>query len=80
MTPAETRETLIPAEFRAAVEIDPARIDGAPVVRGTRLPVAFIRTVADRGNTDFESVIPGTPAVTVQAAVDFDRFLDRTVC
>lgn len=77
MSETHVRELLIPANLRSAVEIDPGRLDGAPVVRGTRVPTALF------SGSRLEAFSGEFPAVTnkqARAAADFERLLDEAAC
>jgi uncharacterized protein (DUF433 family) len=63
------------------IEIDPRRCGGAPVVRGTRIPVAVILDQLAAGETS-ESLLAGYPELTredIQAALLFAKAaIERT--
>lgn len=77
MSEADVRELLIPASLRSAIEIDPGRLDGAPIVRGTRVSTALF------SGSRLEAFSGAFPAVTskqARAAADFERLLDEAAC
>ncbi len=63
------------------IEIDPRRCGGAPVIKGTRIPVAVILDQLAVGET-FESVLAGYPELRpddIRAALAFAKAtIERT--
>lgn len=80
MPESELRESLIPANFRKTVEIDPRRLDGAPVLTGTRFPTALFRDNSDTSEVRFSDEFPSLSQEQTRAAADFERFLDEAAC
>ncbi len=80
MPETELREALIPDSFRKTIEIDPGRLDGTPVVRGTRLPTALFRGISDTGAGPLSDEFPSLSAGQIRVALDFERFLDEAAC
>ncbi|HUT13839.1 MAG TPA: DUF433 domain-containing protein [Thermoguttaceae bacterium] len=59
------------------IEIDPRRCGGAPVIKGTRIPVAVILDQLAAGET-WESLLEGYPALSredIRAALLFAKAL-----
>ena len=57
------------------IEIDPRRCGGAPVVKGTRIPVAVVLEQLAAGET-WESLLEGYPELTredIQAVILFAK-------
>jgi uncharacterized protein (DUF433 family) len=76
----ELRESLIPANFRTTIEIDPGKLDGTPVLTGTRFPTALFRDISDTSEGRLSDEFPSLSKEQTRAAVDFERFLDEAAC
>ena len=69
---------LVPREFRAYVEIDPAIMGGEPVIRGTRIPTSVIAAFRKKGRTlaRLAELYAPLKRVFLEKAIDYERFLD----
>ena len=62
-------------EWQERIAIDPAVLDGKPVIRGTRLAVDFIIDLLARGWTEPEILrnYPGLTAQDIQACLEYHK-------
>jgi uncharacterized protein (DUF433 family) len=62
-------------EWQERIAIDPAVLDGKPVIRGTRLAVEFIIDLLAQGWTEPEILrnYPGLTAQDIQACLEYRK-------
>jgi len=75
----EGASILVPQEFRQSVEITPDVMGGEPVVRGTRVPTALVRSLADKGKTltAIVRLYHPIPKTDIERAIAYERYLDQ---
>lgn len=62
-------------EWQERIAIDPAVLDGKPVIRGTRMAVEFIIDLLAQGWTEPEILrnYPGLTSQDIQACLEYHR-------
>ncbi len=77
----EEGSILVPRDFQAFVEINPAIMGGQPVVRGTRIPTSILSILKSKGKSIKELVwlYRPIPKRSIEKAIGYEEFLDRAI-
>lgn len=71
---------LIPKDYRAFVQINPAIMGGDPVVRNSRIPTSMLVMLWNRGKSLSElAKLYRIPKRFIEKAIDYERFLDGEI-
>ena len=77
----EPGEILVPRDLVPFVEINPNKMGGQPVVRGTRLPTAMVAALRDMGNSIAEIVrlYMTVSRQFIEKAIEYENYLNTAI-